>query len=100
MRHMARLSVKRKDPEAAREYLHQALVHDPKDAFSLSLMARLYLDGGEDPAIAEAMARQSVALRPERTEFWGVLARALAAQGRDEEAKEALSRAGGEAQQG
>jgi tetratricopeptide (TPR) repeat protein len=96
MRHMARLAIKRKEPETAREYLHQALVHDPKDAFSLSLMARLYLDGGEDPAIAEAMARQSVALRPERKEFWGILSRALAAQGRDEEAKEALSRAGGE----
>ena len=98
MRHMARLAIKRKEPETAREFLHQALVHDPKDAFSLSLMARLYLDGGEDPAIAEAMARQSVALRPERAEFWGILSRALAAQGRDEEAKAALSRAGGEPQ--
>jgi len=98
MRHMARLAIKRKEPETAREFLHQALVHDPKDAFSLSLMARLYLDGGEDPAIAEAMARQSVVLRPERTEFWGILSRALTAQGRDEEAKAALSRAGAEPQ--
>jgi GGDEF domain-containing protein/tetratricopeptide (TPR) repeat protein len=95
MRHLARLSFKRKRPEEAREYLHKALVHDPKDAFSLSLMARLYLDGGEDPAIAEVMARQSVALRPERKEFWAVLARALSALGRDEEAKAALARSGG-----
>lgn len=97
MRHLARLAMKRGQPDTAREHLHQALVHDPMDAFSLSLMARLYLDGGEDPAIAEAMARQSVALRPERAEFWAVLARALAAQGRDEEAREARSRAGTEA---
>lgn len=95
MRHLARLSFKRKRPEEAREYLHKALVHDPKDAFSLSLMARLYLDEGEDPAIAEIMARQSVALRPERKEFWAVLARALSALGRDEEAKAALGRSGG-----
>ncbi len=95
MRHLARLSIKRKRPEEAREYLHQALVHDPKDAFSLNLMARLYLDGGEDPAIAEVMARQSVALRPERKEFWAILARALSALGKDEEAKAALARAGG-----
>ncbi|WP_256128261.1 tetratricopeptide repeat-containing diguanylate cyclase [Desulfolutivibrio sulfoxidireducens] len=95
MRHMARLAIKRKRPEEAREYLHQALVHDPKDAFSLSLMARLYLDGGEDPAIAEVMARQSVALRPDRKEFWTILARALSALGKDEEAKAALTRAGG-----
>ena len=58
-------------------------------------MARLYLTEGEDPAIAEAMARQAVALRPDRKEFWAELSRALAAQGRDEEAREAMARTEG-----
>jgi diguanylate cyclase (GGDEF)-like protein len=95
LRHLARLSLKRRRPDEAREYLHQALVHDPKDAFSLHLMARLYLEEGEDPAIAEAMARQSVALRPDRPEFWKELARALTAQGKTDEAGEAMARAEG-----
>jgi GGDEF domain-containing protein/tetratricopeptide (TPR) repeat protein len=95
LRHLARLAFKRRRLDEAREHLHQALVHDPKDAFSLNLMARLYLEEGEDPAIAEAMARQSVALRPERKEFWKELARALSVQGRTEEANEAMARAEG-----
>ena len=95
LRHLARLSLKRHKPDEAREYLHQALVHDPKDAFSLHLMAKLYLEEGEDPAIAEAMARQSVALRPDRPEFWKELARALTAQGKTDEAGEAMARAEG-----
>jgi len=60
--------------------------------------ARPSRDGGRAPAGAGAMARQSGARRPERTEFWGILSRALTAQGRDEEAKAALSRAGAEPQ--
>jgi predicted Zn-dependent protease len=70
-------------------------LRDPKDAFALQLMARIYLTEGEDPAIAEAMARQAVALRPERREFWVELSRALAAQGRDDEARDAAARAEG-----
>jgi len=95
LRHLARLAFKRHRLEEAREYLHQALLHDPKDAFSLHLMARLYLEEGEDPAIAEAMARQSVALRPDRQEFWKELARALTAQGKTDAAGEAMARAEG-----
>lgn len=95
LRHLARLAFKRRRLDEARDHLHQALVHDPKDAFSLNLMARLYLEEGEDPAIAEAMARQSVALRPERKEFWKELARALTVQGKTDEAHEALARAEG-----
>jgi len=95
LRHLARLAFKRGRPDEAREHLHQALVHDPRDAFSLHLMARLYLAEGEDPAIAEAMARQAAALRPDRKEFWAELARALSAQDKTEEAREALARAEG-----
>ncbi|HML56507.1 MAG TPA: tetratricopeptide repeat protein [Solidesulfovibrio magneticus] len=95
LRHLARLAFARGQLDAAREHLHQALLRDPKDAFALQLMARVYLTEGEDPAIAEAMARQAVALRPERREFWVELSRALAAQGRDDEARDAAARAEG-----
>ncbi|MHC1713910.1 MAG: tetratricopeptide repeat protein [Solidesulfovibrio sp.] len=95
LRHLARLAFKRGKLEEAREHLHQALLHDPKDAFSLHLMARLYLKEGEDPAIAEAMARQAVALRPDRKEFWKELARALEVLGKTDEAREALARSEG-----
>ena len=93
---MARLALRLQQPEAlaeAREHLHQALRKNPRDAVSLSLMAKLYLDGGEDPELAEALARQSVALRPERKSGWLELARALETLGRSREAREALLRA-------
>lgn len=93
-RYLARLCLRQGRVEEARERLHQALLHDPKDAFSLHLLARLYLDNNEDPSIAEALARQSVSLRPEAAPFWLELARALELQGRGREAGEARSRAG------
>ena len=92
--HLARVALKRKRPDEARSHLHDALVYDPKDAASLNLMAVMYLEEGDDPAIAEAMARQSAALRPDNPRYWNVLARALEAQGKAEEAKEAFARAG------
>lgn len=93
MRHLARVALAQGRTGEGRELLHQALVHDPKDAFSLNLMARLYLDEGEDPAIAEALARQSAALRPDQKHFWRDLARALEKQGKAEEARQAMARA-------
>jgi diguanylate cyclase (GGDEF)-like protein len=92
-RHLARVEMALGRADAAREHLHRALLHDPKDAFSLNMLARLYLDAGEDPAIAEALARQSAALRPEQKSFWKDLARALEAQGKVEEARQAMGRA-------
>jgi len=92
-RSLARLALAQNDPETAREYLHQALIHDPLDALSLHLMARLYLDGGEDPEVAEALARQSAALMPNQPKFWQELARALTAQNKHEEAATTLARA-------
>ncbi|GFK95919.1 Phytochrome-like protein cph2 [Fundidesulfovibrio magnetotacticus] len=93
-RHLARLAQAQGRADEAREHLQQALLQDPKDAFSLNLLARIYLDAGEDPAIAEALARQSAALRPDQGQFWKDLARALEAQGKTEEARQALGRAG------
>ncbi len=93
-RNLARLALHEKRPEQAREYLHQALLRNPRDAAALSLMAGLYLDGGEDPELAESLARQSVARRPDLRKGWIVLARALEALGRKGEANEALLKAG------
>ncbi len=93
-RYLARLALRQDKVEEARERLHQALLHDPKDAFSMHLLAKLYLDNGEDPSIAASLARESVALRPENKAFWLLLARAFEAQGKQREAQEALARAG------
>lgn len=94
-RHLARLAWKKEQKEEAREFLHQALINNPRDAFSLNLMARVYLDSGDDPQIAESLARQSVALRPDVSGFWLDLAETLKAQGRNEQAAMARVRAFG-----
>lgn len=93
-RNLARLSMRQGRPDEAREHLHDALLRNPQDAVALQLMARLYLDGGEDPAMAEALSRQSVALRPDLKQGWLELARALDARGHAAEAREARLRAG------
>jgi GGDEF domain-containing protein/Tfp pilus assembly protein PilF len=93
-RYLARLALRQGKVEEARERLHQALLHDPKDAFSMHLLAKLYLDNGEDPSIAASLARESVALRPDTKVFWLELARAFEAQGKQREAQEAMARAG------
>lgn len=93
-RHFARLCVTEGKPEEAREYLHEALLHDPQDALAMALLARLYLDAGEDPDIAASLARQSVSLRPEVKSGWLQLGRALEAAGRSKEAREARLKAG------
>ena len=93
-RHLARLALRLGQADQAREHLHQALLRNPRDVAALSLMADLYLDGGEDPELAESLARQSVALRPEYRNGWLVLSRALEVQGRLSDAREALLKAG------
>ncbi|WP_051261015.1 tetratricopeptide repeat-containing diguanylate cyclase [Desulfovibrio inopinatus] len=93
VRHLARLSLAQNRIEEARELFHQALTHNPNDASSMHSLAKLYLDHGEDPAIAESLARQSVAVRPDKKQFWLELARALTVQDRHEEARTALDRA-------
>jgi tetratricopeptide (TPR) repeat protein/GGDEF domain-containing protein len=93
-RGLARLAIKKGKPQEAREELHAALLLDPRDAVSLQLLAGLYLDAGEDPAVAESLARQSVSLRPDLRPAWLELARALEACGKKNAAREALIRAG------
>lgn len=92
-RHLARIALRSGTPHAAREALHLALQRDPRDAESLTLLAHLYLDGGEDPELAETLARQSVALRPDSKNAWRTLARALEARGLSKQAAGALAKA-------
>jgi tetratricopeptide (TPR) repeat protein len=93
-RALARLAIKEKRLDDAREELHEALLLNPNDAAALQLLARLYLDAGESPLVAESLARQSVALRPDFKTAWLELARALEASGRPHEAREAVMKAG------
>lgn len=93
-RHFARLCLGEDKQDEAREHLHEALLYDPQDAFAMALLARLYLDAGEDPEMAATLARQSVSLRPELKAGWLQLGRAMEAMGRDKEAREARLKAG------
>lgn len=93
-RHFARLCITEGKLDEAREHLHDALLYDPQDALSMALLARLYLDAGEDPEMAASLARQSVSLRPELKTGWLQLARAFDAMGKEREGREARFKAG------
>jgi len=88
-RYLARLAFRRDDRDTAREYLHQSITTNPQDANSFHLLAKIYLERGDDPEVAESLARQSVHLKPEAPAFWEVLITALEQQGKAEEARQA-----------
>lgn len=90
-RALARVAARQRRGGEARELLHEALLRDPHDAVSMLLMAKLYLDADEDPGVAELLARKSVRLH-DTAEGWQVLARALRAQHREDEARLADAR--------
>lgn len=85
---LAKLYLQEENREKAREYLQIALQKNSEDAVSLQLLAGLYLDSKEDAGLAEVLARQSIAILPWRRSAWAELARALDAQGRNNEAME------------
>ena len=87
-RYLARLAFRRDDRDTARELLHQAITANPQDAHSFHLLAKIYLERGDDPEIAESLARQSVHLKPDAPAFWEVLITALEQQGKTEEASQ------------
>ncbi|MDR2503585.1 MAG: tetratricopeptide repeat protein [Deltaproteobacteria bacterium] len=93
-RGLARLAAQKGRLREARELLHETLLSDPHDAIALYMLAGLYLDAGEDPAVAESLARRSAALRPDLRPAWMELARSLEAGGKKDAAREALIRAG------
>jgi tetratricopeptide (TPR) repeat protein len=92
-RHLAGLAARQRRSGEARELLHEALLRNPEDAAAMLLLAGLYLDGDEDPAIAEMLARKSASIH-DRPEAWRTLARALRALNRDDDAHLAEARAG------
>lgn len=91
-RQLARLAARQRRGAEARELLHDALLRNPDDAQALLQLAELYLEGGEDPSMAEMLARRSVRLY-DRPEAWLTLARALRALGREADARRAEGRA-------
>lgn len=91
-RHLARVAARQRKGGEARELLHEALLRNPQDAASMLLLANIYLDGNEDPAMAELLARKSAGLH-DRPEAWQTMARALRALDREDEARLAEARA-------
>lgn len=95
LRPLARTAYKLGDTEATREYLHLALNADHNDHQAMHMLAKLYLDQGEDPQIAEVLSRQASALSPGKDAYWDTLVDALEAQGKSEEATKVAARAAG-----
>lgn len=83
-RQLARLEAERNRTEKAREILHDTLLRNPDDSAALLLLAQTYL--ADEPAMAEILARKCLRLGGDA---WAVLAEALSAQGRHEEAQKA-----------
>ncbi len=92
-RHLARLVLQQGKSAEARELLHETLLHNPQDAVALCMLADIYLKGGEDPSMAEMLARKSVGLRPEYALAWRVLAQSLRALGQEDDALNAEDKA-------
>ncbi|MCR5813324.1 MAG: tetratricopeptide repeat protein [Desulfovibrio sp.] len=92
LRHLAGLASRQDLGDTARSILQEALQHNPGDAAAMLMLARIYLDCGEDPSLAEALARRSCTLQ-DRPEAWQTLARALRLLGQEERACQADARA-------
>ena len=92
LRHLAGLASREDHGDRARSILQEALQPNPGDAAAMLMLARIYLDCGEDPSLAEALARRSCALH-DRPEAWQTLARALRLLGQEERACQADARA-------
>ncbi len=92
-RHLARVALRQRKNAEARELLHEALIRNPQDAIAMSILAKIYLDSGEDPSMSEMLARKSVGLRPEYSPAWQVLAESLRMLGRENDALQVEHRA-------
>ncbi|WP_284690579.1 tetratricopeptide repeat-containing diguanylate cyclase [Salidesulfovibrio onnuriiensis] len=93
LRSLARVHLGRGDQQQCREYLHLALNANHNDDHAMHMLATMYLDMGEDPQVAEVLARQCAALRPDKDDYWETLVRSLLEQGKDEEAQKVRGRA-------
>lgn len=82
-------ALQRKDPEAAKGLLEQALDADPELLPARRALAAVHLELGEFDAAADA-AEAAIELDPESPELHGILYRALLGTGEAEEARYAL----------
>jgi tetratricopeptide (TPR) repeat protein len=85
-KHLARLDYRQGDRRSARDNLQKAVQANPWDAEALHLMARIYLEAGEDPELVESLAKRSYSLRPDLEEHVRLLEEVLLSQGKREEA--------------
>ncbi len=83
---LARVARKQNKTEEARALLYEILLHSPADAAAMAMLAGLFLDNDESPDMAEMLARQSIKHQPSLKSGWQVLARALKALGREDDA--------------
>jgi len=86
-KHLARLDFAQGDRGAARSNLQKALRANPWDPEALHLMARLYLEAGEDLELVESLARRCYSLRPDLEEHARLLEEVLLSRGKLEEAR-------------
>ncbi len=84
---LGNLEFKLGNRENAKYYLQQALVQNPQDAEAMHLLAKIYLEQGEDPEVAESLAQKSIELRPQANDYRRLLVKALLHQNKEKEAK-------------
>ncbi len=92
-RFLANIEIEQNNLTKARELLHETLLFNPQDALALCMLAKIYLNAGEDPTMSEMLARKSVNLRPKYAPAWNILAKSLRLLGRETEALQAEERA-------
>lgn len=85
LRCLARTAARQSRTAEARQMLCDALRRNPDDAAAMLMLAELYLKEHGAADIAEMLARHSLGLA-NQAHGWAVLADALRAQGKDEEA--------------
>ena len=95
LREMAALHHGKGRFDRAQDLLFKALTASPDDITSLNLLARIYLEQAEDPAIAETLLRQSLAVKPDQPQTVDALIAALRVQGREEDAARLLAGSSG-----
>lgn len=88
LRCLARVAVRKCNKGEARRLLSEALRRNPDDAQAMLMLAELYLGEKGAADIAEILVHHSLSL-VNQSRGWHVLARALRAQGRDDEAVQA-----------
>ncbi|MFW6415322.1 MAG: diguanylate cyclase domain-containing protein [Thermodesulfobacteriota bacterium] len=86
-RFLGNLEFKQENWESSKNHLHQALVHNPRDAEAMYLLAKIYLEQGEDPEVAQSLAQKSIGIRPHAEHYRELLRQALLSQDKTEEAE-------------